>query len=332
MAGPGDRRRFPFFAASRGLEFEIAEARRTYDVVVVSSRADIGEWARYSAPGTRIVFDLVDSYLALPRRGWRQLARGAVKFVTRETRRLHLDYRRAIERMCERADAVVCSTREQAQDIRPFCPNTHVILDSQEEFAALRKTDYQAASPFKLVWEGMGENVNWFGEITEVLREVDGKRPLALHLITDPQHFHFAGRFGRRDTLTVARRLFPRVQLHPWHAGSVGRIATGCDLAVIPLGLGDPFARGKPENKLLMFWRMGLPALVSATPAYVRAMEGAGCEWLAASIEDWHSKLVALIDDESSRQGAARAGLSYVERHHSTESLLGRWEAMFASL
>ena len=37
--------------------------------------------------------------------------------------------------------------------------------------------------------------------------------------------------------------------------------------------MNDPMMVGKPKNKLLLFWRMGLPTLVSAIPSYKRAMQ-----------------------------------------------------------
>ena len=53
-------------------------------------------------------------------------------------------------------------------------------------------------------------------------------------------------------------------------------IATGCDLAVIPLPLDRPLERGKPESKLVSFWRMGMPVVTSSTPAYRRVDGGGG--------------------------------------------------------
>jgi len=43
---------------------------------------------------------------------------------------------------------------------------------------------------------------------------------------------------------------------------------------VIPAVLGEPMFAGKPENKLLLFWRMGMPVITSSTAAYVTQ-----CRW-----------------------------------------------------
>ena len=67
MSYAGDRRRFPYYARRRGIDFEPARSHGDYDVVVLSSRADITAWARHP-PGPRLVYELIESYLALPDR------------------------------------------------------------------------------------------------------------------------------------------------------------------------------------------------------------------------------------------------------------------------
>ena len=72
------------------------------------------------------------------------------------------------------------------------------------------------------------------------------------------------------------RKVFNSVKLHLWDESTCSDIIRNCDLAVIPIDLSDPFAFGKPENKLLLFWGMGMPVVTSAIPAYVRAMQAVG--------------------------------------------------------
>ena len=61
--------------------------------------------------GDFFVFDLVDSYLDVPRTDLKALLRGPAKFVAREARQPFFSYRRAIERLLERSDAVTCASR-----------------------------------------------------------------------------------------------------------------------------------------------------------------------------------------------------------------------------
>src|SRR4051812_29519527 len=78
LKGPGDRRRFAGYAQRRRLALEIAQPEEKYDVVVVSEMADITRWSRY-AHG-KVVYDLCDSYLAIPRTDLQQLLRGPAKY------------------------------------------------------------------------------------------------------------------------------------------------------------------------------------------------------------------------------------------------------------
>lgn len=150
---PGDRRRFCFYAERRGVAFEMADPSEDYDVVVLSSRADIGAWRRYQGRA-RLVYELIDSYLALPRFDAKSLLRGLLSSPL--GRRNHwCSTTGAIEDMCRRADAVVCSTQEQRTDYLRFCPNVHVILDAHTEFGNQPKCDFALGDTVHLVWEGL---------------------------------------------------------------------------------------------------------------------------------------------------------------------------------
>jgi hypothetical protein len=278
------------------------------------------------------VFDLVDSYLTIPRTNPKAILRGSAKFAAREARHPFFSYRRALERMLARADAVTCATPEQAAEIEPICANVHPILDFQSRLVRRVKENYRAGSPFQLVWEGLGENVRWFGEIERALTEIDRRRRLILHLITAIEYREIAQRFWRRQTGSIASRHFHRVRLYQWSEEMVSVIATACDLAVIPLPLDRPLERGKPESKLVSFWRMGMPVVTSATPAYVRAMRGAGQDLDCTSEAQWVEVLARLIDDDDARERAGRGGRAFAEHEYGDERLLAAWDQVLDSL
>jgi hypothetical protein len=332
LRAPADRRRFPYYAERRGIRFELADAGRDYDVVVVTPRADLRVWSRYRPGKAKLVFDIVDSYLAIPRTNPKAILRGPAKFAAGEARHPFFSYRRALEAMMARADVVTCATPEQARAIEPFCANVHPILDFHTRLVRKVKDDYRAESPFHLVWEGLGHNVRWFGEIRHALAEVNRRYPIVLHLITAIEYHELVQRFWRRRTSRIAARYFDRVQLHQWSEEQVSVIATGCDLAVIPLPLDRPLERGKPESKLVSFWRMGLPTVTSSTPAYVRAMREAGQDLYCDSETRWAEVLTGLIEDEEAREETARAGRGFAEREYGDEHLLAAWDRAFDGL
>ncbi len=330
LSKPGDRRRFAYYADKRGIQFEIADPEKDYDLVVLSSIADISVWRHY--PNAKLVYDLIDSYLAIPRTSLKGQLRGLFKFLSRQSRYLQLNHWDAIGAMCKRADAVICSTAEQRSDISKFCSNVHIILDTHTGVARKVKVDYRAAPPFRLVWEGLPQTLGSLKMIRSVVERLRDQYPIEMHIVTDRECRRYLGQYGRADTIETARRIFPDVFFHEWKEADCADIICSCDLAVIPLDLGDPFAAGKPENKLLLFWRMGMPVVTSGSPAYTRAMEQAGIDLIAANPSDWLEKIEFLLRSEHARREAGNLGKMYVEQEFSDEKILARWDAVFSSI
>lgn len=331
MNSPGDRRRFCFYAKQRGMRVEQADPSRDYDLVYLSTRADLSAWTRYQGQA-KIVFEMIDSYLALPDRQIKNAFRGLAKYASRELSSPVVSYRRAVETMAARSDAVVCSTTEQKEQLTRFCSNTHIILDAHEEVGGQVKADYGRGKTLHLVWEGLGYTVKSFETISGPLEELAKSTDVVLHLITDLSFRRYLGKYISTDTQKRARTIFPRTFVYQWNPYLLSHIATACDLAVIPLDLKDPFSVGKPENKLLLLWRMGMPTLTSASPAYERAMEAAGVEMACRKASEWATKLTEYAADERLREASGQAGYSFVMTQHGLDRLLQRWDGLMASL
>jgi hypothetical protein len=328
---PGDRRRFVAYARARNLPFEVADPNERYDVVVLTEAADISVWPDYRHG--KIVYDLIDSYLSVSRTSPSQLLRGSAWYLLGKHRRLRFDYLNSIRAMCHRADAVICSTQEQQYAIRPMCDNVHIILDDHSMVVRNVKKAYSAGKPLRLVWEGLPSNLSQLAEIGPVIRPLLGDRSVELHVVTDPTRDRLKGLLGQIDTQAALARDFTAAVFHPWYEQTCSEIITSCDLAMIPIELDNPFVAGKPENKLLLLWRMGLPVVVSATPAYRRAMASAGTPELAcANRDEWLSAIERMAVDESVRRDAAARGRAYAEVVHGTEAILSRWDRLFGSL
>jgi glycosyltransferase involved in cell wall biosynthesis len=328
---PGDRRRFVAYARARNLDFEVANPDERYDLVVLSETADISVWPDYHRG--KIVYDLIDSYLSVPRTNPAQLLRGCAWFMLGKHRRLRPDYLTSLRQMCKRADAVVCSTDEQSQVIHKYCDNVHIILDIHEMVVKNVKTDYSVGAPIRLVWEGLPSNLPQLAKIAPALTRLKERHTFELHVVTDPARERLKGLLGEVDTLRFLQQHFDRFTFHEWDEGTCSTIVSACDIALIPIDLTDPFVRGKPENKLLLLWRMGMPAIVAGTPAYKRAMAQVGTPQLAcASNDQWVDAFEYLFASEEARREAANRGRIHAETHHGPHMVLSRWDAMFASL
>lgn len=330
---PGDRRRFCYYARKRDLAFEIARPTETYDAVVVTAAGDISVWKDYGRGHAKIIYDQVDAYLATPILSTKGLLRGVAKFAVRQNRYLLLNYAAGIREMCRRADAVICSTAEQQRDIRAYCQNTHIILDFQGSTVLSSKKDYAAGEVFSLVWEGLPGSLWFLSEIRDVLQELQRKRRIALHAVTDLSYGKYLdGRYVHRRTEDLARKIFDPLYLYTWSEQTCSAIICACDLAVIPIPLQDPLLAGKPENKLHLFWRMGMPAVVSATPAHTRAMQQCCLPMACQTAEDWRLALDRYVFDEHARREAGQQGKAFAERHHGEERMLAEWDDVFHSI
>jgi glycosyltransferase involved in cell wall biosynthesis len=328
---PGDRRRFVAYARARNLPFEVVELGRDYDIVVLSELSDISVWSEYRHG--KVVYDLIDSYLAVPRTNIKQLLRGFVWYANGRQKRLRLDFKGAIQNMCRRADAVVCTTIEQKSEIEPFCPNVHIVLDIHDYVIQNQKHDYRARTPFNLVWEGLPSNLPQLKALRSVLREISQRRPVVLNIVTDPDRPGVLPYLPRIKTLDVAQSIFDNVVLHRWDEATFSKVVTECDVAIIPILTDDVFTRGKPGNKLALLWRVAMPVVTSATPAYRRMQDAAGLGYLACDDDsDWLAALERLMTDETARREAGERGHAFVSANLQTNQVLALWDDVFFSI
>ena len=330
---PGDRRRFCFYAEKRNIKFELAKPSETYDLVYVTHAADLTVWCDYQKGNAKIIYELIDSYLAVPKFDRKGILRGLAKYVSGQYKHLQLNQWKTIQSMCKRADAVACSTMEQKRDILQFCPNVHIILDIKSMYSQVKR-DYSAGEVFHFVWEGLPHSLNSFREIREALAYLSKNRKIALHLVTALDFGQFMGKYWKRHTTDFVRNLFDfnEIYLYQWHEQLCSHIITACDMALIPILQDDPFDWGKPEDKLLIFWLMGLPTIVSGTPSHIRSMDGAGLSMSCATQDSWVKILERYMDDERAREDAGNKGRAYALEYNNDEKILKQWDNLFESI
>lgn len=328
---PGFRRRFGYYLKRRGLTWEQAVYNKCYDVVLVHHSGNLTKWKNY-AHG-KIIFDCNDDYLAVEMVGVKDIGRGLAKFISGRWSNLVLDFRVAYREMMKRADAVVCSTEAAQARALPLCRNVHNIYDMQADDNWRVKEEYASATPFNLVWEGLPRFAG-LPSLSGVIQNVQQRHPCALHLVTaltGYRHLENIRKFSVKDE--VAKLLpFNNVWLYEWNPILFTKIVTACDLGIIPIDMNDPFWVGKPANKLLFFWRMGMPTLVSGTPDYKAMMSAAGIDMICESEDEWLAKLDVYINDESIRRAAGQRGLAFVQEHFSEEKQLAQWDQVLESV
>jgi hypothetical protein len=153
-----------------------------------------------------------------------------------------------------------------------------------------------------------------------------------VRVITDPFVPRVGARYLRVPTRQVLHRAFADFDLRTWEKGTMPDLVTEADIAVIPIDLSDPVAKAKPENKLMLLWRLGMPVVASATPAYRRCMSAAGLDLTCESTGDWVITIKKLLAEAGARRTAADAGRAYVDENCSTAALVQRWDQVLADV
>ncbi len=335
LMSPGDRRRFVYYSNKRGIDFEIADPSSAYDIVYVTHGADITVWSKYNKAKV-IIYEIIDSYLAVSSFSFSGFFRGLGKYISKQYNHLIFDQKKSIEAMCRRADVVICSTEEQKDFIKQYCNNIHIILDVKSMYH-----NYKIASQFQstdsvlnIVWEGLPHNIKSFTVIREALSTLSKLYQINIHLITSLKYKKYMNRYITKHTVNEIKKYIDisNVYLYQWNELTVSHISSACDLAIIPINSNDPMDQGKPEDKLLIFWLMGLPTIVSETPSHLRAMNNAGLSMTCNNTNDWVNTIKHMADNKDIRNQAAQKGFIYASRANSEEKIMSLWDNMFSSI
>ena len=330
---PGDRRRLAAYARIKGLPIEYAELQRPYDLAYVTYSSDLPGWVAHKRrEGNRfkLVFELIDAYLT--ETGLlRRLLKGSGRFALGTDSHVSPDLRRTLISACEAADAVICSTAEQRDAISRYNPNVFISFDHLDDELGAPKASHDRSGKFRIAWEGQSTTLPNLQVIREPLNDLKDK--LELHVVTDPVIHRYFGRFGEYPAMDALAGIECDKHFHPWDRATFSNAITACDLAVIPIERSNRLWWGKPENKLILLWKLGLPVLTTATPVYRRVMDAAGADMSCSSSEEWGTQLERLIDAGSDELGAiASRCRDYANATYSRSEFISRLDAAFASV
>lgn len=334
---PVDRRRFPRYCEIAGIPVTPVSWGHLPDVLVATQAADLTYCARIPKSDCRIIFDANDGYLIAKKWHIRDSARGLFKFVMRQHRYPELDYERTYLRMCERANAVVCSHPLQVEFLKNHCDNIHLITDFGPNISLTRKTDYSIDRPVNVFWEGIGSTRYMpFAQINRVFGAHPLKAMFRFHLFTDLEFKSVSDRLFATTAMDECRKKAPdmagQFRFYQWNEPMLAAIATKCDFAAIPIPLDNTFGMYKPENKLVLMWRMGIPTIVSATPSYSAAMSRVSSNLACADDGDWRRNIDRLLESELLRRSAGEEGYRHAELHYGEQALRAKWDRVLSSI
>ena len=331
----GDRRRLVFWAQARGHTI-VTDLNQNVDVIVASENADFNSpyFAQRKVP---IILDLVDAYLS-PLNSFDDLARGLAKRIIGHMSGSIKPFSHHVRDFCINSSAVICSSREQEEIIRHYSTNTHVILDSHDEIPFINPPN--PGSPisdrYRILWEGQPATIGGVKIISSALLKLSKTAALNLDFVTDENYFQFLNKYIEKSTLGLLEKdlgqLMDLVNIIPWSPNNLVERAKASSIAMIPIDLSVPMQRLKPENRLLIMWRLGLPCLTSPSPAYVRVARQAGVTSVCNTLEDWFVNFNRLLSEPDYAFGEIVAGQNYLRENHNQAVLLKKWDLAFESV
>lgn len=332
LNSPGDRRRFAYYLKNKKIPFKVLDSIQSQKIVFLTQQADITQWLdeKYSY----IIYDLTDSYLSISKKNLKGWLRSIAKYFFGQHKKLYFNYWNLLGKMCKRANLVICSTIEQKKLIEKFNKNVEVILDLKDETVKSHsKKNYgQTNETFQIVWEGLPQNVYLLKIVSPVLIRLSKKYNIKINIITDLKYKGYLNKFYNIETNKQLNKIFKSkkiFKLHKWNLKNYYNIILNSDIAIIPTDLKDNFIAGKPENKLLLFWRMGLPVITSASNAYRRTMKNVKLKNYCFNDDDWYHQIEKLILDKKNRMQVGQIGKKYAEKNYSNEKIMKKWDIVY---
>ena len=334
----GDRRRFCFFAKETNLNYTKYQSKLNYDIVVLSPLTDLSEIKKIKKKGTKVILQLVDSYL---------IKTNFIKDILRNTGRKFINknflnmlypnrYTSELKRAFKMVDAVICTTEDQKRKIQKYNNNVHIILDSLDDDAIIIKPSrYNNSNNLDILWEGLAPNLINFEEIASELNKAGDAININLHILTDLVSYKYFAKYYKLHSIDLINKYKLKVNtfLYQWNQTALASLSSICDLAIIPLLQNNKFVLGKPENKLILLWKLGLPVLTSYSDAYALTMKKAGLDMVCRDKEDWSKSLLEFYRfDNIRRMDISKKARDYANQNYTKKKLIEQWNNVFKSV
>lgn len=335
LSSAGDRRRLVFWAEARGHTI-VTDLSKSVDVMVASENSDFNS-PFFFQKQIPVIFDLVDAYLS-PLNPYDDLARGLAKKLSKQISGGIKPFSHHVRDFCISSSAVICSSAEQEAEINSHNNNTHVILDSHDEipFLTPRYPIKKATNERRVLWEGQPATIGGVNQIVPVLSKLSQTNDLQFDFVTDEKYFKYLNRYVERTTLGLLEddlgKIAKFISIIPWTPSNLVECAQRSTVAMIPIDLSIPMQRLKPENRLLIMWRLGLACLTSPSPAYLRVAQQAGVNAACNNHQEWLENFNRLLNDSDFAHDQILRGQSYLRENHNRTILLRKWDLVFESV
>ena len=244
-------------------------------------------------------------------------------------------YKRLLRDLVQYSDAVVVSSLEQKKVVKELNQNVHLLFDVFEELQPIKTSN--ESSSIDLIWEGLssGNSQSFLlcKQICQELKKITQKK-INIRFVTDLTYHRLAGKYFSLATKELLRKIFSdtdiNFEIYEWSPENLSHVCSISDVSIIPLP-DDAIKMRKPENKLILFMKMGIPCLTSDTNSYRRVAEDSKIQIICESPEHFAHRILELIKLENKKQYIKNAD-DYLSKFRNTEILEANWDNLFKSL
>ena len=122
------------------------------------------------------------------------------------------------------------------------------------------------------------------------------------------------------------------IEILPWSIDNLVKSSLHARGALIPLDTDNRIQMLKPENRLLVMWKLGIPTLTSSIPSYMRIESNTALNFTCKNNSDWNEKIHTLLSDKDFAAEQVKVGKDYLKENHTEEVLLNKWDVAIKSI
>jgi glycosyltransferase involved in cell wall biosynthesis len=161
-------------------------------------------------------------------------------------------------------DGVVCASNAQYQVLKKYVKKVYIIPDlSYYHKRYEKKNKIQKGNVLKFVWDGQSVNFPKVKQLIEKNKELFATPDMSLYIITDEVMTN--NNFNIRSYI---ESLSLNIYFEKWEEETFIDNVKKCDVGIAFIDLKCKNSILKPDNKLVNYLGLGLPAIASKTLAY----------------------------------------------------------------
>lgn len=330
---PSDRRRLIYWAQKREVEISTTPTL-DYDILYATVRTPIETMLHAKKQKKAVYFELVDGYLE-PDRPISDFIRLCVKRENVYKSLQALRFSEIVRMKCELADLIVVPSEEILDQTSEISVRKQVILDFHDEIPFVRAT-FNKDKRINLFWEGQSFTLSGLKGIYPAFSALKHQQiKINLSIVTDDYSPQLNGKYLNIKTINqiraLKRLLREDLNLYTWNLKNLEKVSKKVSLGILPVDSDRYLAKFKPENRLLIMWRLGLPCITSPLNSYNRVFAKIGLDGTCSNTEEWKNKIIDYHDNPELAQVNVMKGQQYVQDYHSESKLLNKWDEIFST-